>query len=169
VANRRAGDDGLHASRAAERRRELWDRREFIAAGAALGAAAGLATAMETAAAAPAELTSFHMAVADTRFPESRAFAAEAQRAGNRIAWITGDITDLWYKELDLLWREKKAPIAGLTAYGAFFCLERLAWDRGLRVTFRDERQRTGSGHPDTLYRWIIAPKPGHRIRGDAA
>lgn len=168
--NRRAGQDDLPTPPDAERRANLWDRREFmVAAGAAAGATAGLGAPVEAAAAAAVQRPSFHMIVADTRFAESRAFAAEAARAGNRVAWITGDITDLWYDELDLLWREKKVAIAGLTGYAAFFCLERLAWDRGLRVAFKEEHRRTDSGQPDLLYRWVIAPKPGHRIRGDAA
>jgi len=169
VNNRRAGQPALPPKPAAEQGPGLWDRRDFmIASGAAVGIWAGLFAAMGTANAASAPPRLFHAIVADTRFPESRAFAAEVARAGNHVAWITGDITDLWYKELDLLWREEKAPIAGLTAYAAIFCLERLAWDRGLRVTFKEEHRRAGSGGPDLLYRWIIAPKPQHRIQGDA-
>jgi hypothetical protein len=34
--------------------------------------------------------------------------------------------------------------IAGLTGYGALFCLERLAWDQRLRVVFRAEHAPSG-------------------------
>jgi len=170
VNNRRAGQPALPPKPAAEQEPGLWDRRDFmIASGAAVGIWASLSAAMGTANAASAPPRLFHAIVADTRFPESRAFAHKAARAGNRIVWITGDITDLWYNELDLLWREKKATLAGLTGYAAIFCLERLAWDRGLRVTFKEEHRRAGSGGPDLLYRWIIAPKPRNCIQGDAA
>ena len=147
----------------------LWNRRDFlIASGAAMGVCSTLPAAMGAANAATTQLLPLHLIVADTRFTESHAFAAEAARAGNRVAWITGDITDLWYNELDLLWRENKVAIAGLTGYAAFFCLERFAWDRGLRVAFKEELQRTGSGQPSSLYRWIIAPRPERRIEGDS-
>jgi len=141
----------------------------MIASGAAVGAWASLSAAMGTANATAARPPLFHAIVADTRFPESHAFAAEARRTGNRVAWITGDITDLWYSELDLLWRKKKAPIAGLTAYSAFFCLERLAWDRGMRMTFKEELRCAGSAEPSSLYRWVIAPKAQRRIQGGLA
>lgn len=142
----------------------LWDRRDFlIASGAAVGAWSIVPAAIG---AVSAQTAPFHMLVADTRFLESHAFAAKATHDGNRIAWITGDITDLWYNDLDLLWRENKVAIAGLTGYAAFFCLERLAWDRSLRVAFKEELRRTGSEQPSSLYRWIIAPKPERRSAG---
>lgn len=118
----------------------LWDRRDFVmAAGAAVGAWSGLtANSAEM-----ALLPRFCTTVADTRYPASHAFAAEAARLGQRIAWIDGDITNLWYDELDVLWRSRKVTVSGLTAYGAFFCLERLALDRGLRVVFKGRTSST--------------------------
>ncbi len=87
-----------------------------------------------------------HLVVADQRFAASRVFAAEAARAGRRIAWTRGDVTRLWCDQLDLLWREQAAVVAGLTDPAAFFCLERLALDRGLRVAFKGEHRRLASG-----------------------
>ncbi len=128
-----------------------WDRRGFmVAAGAAMG---GLAVATSGAVAIPAPAS--RVIVADTRFAASRAFAAAA--GGGRIAWIDGDVTDL-YGELDLLWRREKVAVCGFTAYGAFFCLERLAMDRDLRVISKQEH-RGGAAPP--LISWAIAPKPG--------
>ncbi len=122
----------------------FWDRRDFMmAAGAAMG---GLTLATGAAQAAPVPARPSGMIVADTRFAASRAFAAEAARSGQRIAWIGGDITSLWYDELDFLWHREKIALSGLTAYGAFFCLERLALDRGLRVVFKGEHRRLASG-----------------------
>ena len=136
----------------------LWHRRDFlIASGATMGSWPGLAAAAGAArrAGPPARLI-----VADTRFAESRAFAAEAARSGQRVAWIAGDITDLWYEDLDLRWRSEKVTVSGLTEYGAFFCLERLGMDRGLRVAFKREQ-------PPSLVGWVIAPKPARRTEGD--
>jgi hypothetical protein len=101
------------------------------------------ALAAGTAAAAP--FSAAGMIVADRRIAASGAFATEAARSGGRIAWIDGDITDLWYDDLDPLWRREKSIVSGLTEYGAFFCLERLAMDRGLRVAFRGEHRREGT------------------------
>ncbi len=140
----------------------LWNRRDVIAAGAgtAIAAWAGFGTA-QGAAPAPMQTAPFHMIVADRGFAESRAFADKAARAGQRIGWIDGDdISALWYGELDPLWRREQAAIAGLTAYGALFCLERLAMDRGMRVVFKCEQ-------PPSLHRWVIAPKSARRIEGD--
>ena len=118
----------------------LWDRRGFLTA----VSAATVALAAGTATAAP--MSAAGMIVADRRIAESAAFATEAARSGGRVAWISGDITEVWYDELDPLWHREKTIVAGLTAYGVFFCLERLAMDRGLRVAFRGEHRRLRSG-----------------------
>ncbi len=78
----------------------------MMAAGAA-GAWSGLAAG--AALAAPPALP-LHLVVADERFAASRAFAAEAARSGRRIAWTRGDVTRLWYDELDLLCARRKPP-----------------------------------------------------------
>jgi len=83
--------------------------------------------------------------VADTRIAASRDFAAQAMPNGERVVWIESDITKLWYEELDTRWRDEKIAVAGLTEYGAFFCLERLAMDRGLRVAFKGSHRSDGS------------------------
>ena len=59
---------------------------------------------------------------------------------------IDGDVTRLWCDELDLRWRDEKPVLAGLTEYGAFFYLERLAMDRGLRLAFKGEHRVAESG-----------------------
>jgi hypothetical protein len=79
----------------------------------------------------------------DERFPASRAFADEAARFGADVHAIKGDITDFWYRDLYYKWKESPVAIAGLTAHGPIFCLERLAWDQRMRVVFRaDHRYR---------------------------
>lgn len=65
----------------------------------------------------------------DEQFSACRAFAAEATRAGAPIQAIRGDITNLWFDDLHRRWQDGPAAVAGLTGYGALFCLEQLAWD----------------------------------------
>ena len=95
------------------------------------------------------------LVVADTRIAASRDFAAQAMHHSERVAWIEGDITGLWYEELDARWRDEKTAVTGLTEYCVFFCLERLAMDRGLRVAFKGSHRRDGS----RLLHDIHAPK----------
>jgi hypothetical protein len=77
--------------------------------------------------------------VCDERFAASRTFGSEAQRLGLLVYVIKGDIRDLWFRDLYARWNRSPAAIAGLTAHGAIFCLERLAWDQRMRVVFRRE------------------------------
>lgn len=88
--------------------------------------------------------TPLYKAVFDERFSSSRAFAEEAERLGVSTHGIKGDMTDLWYHDLYARWKQGPVAIAGLTAHGPIFCLERLAWDQRMRVVFRaDHRYRT--------------------------
>jgi len=79
--------------------------------------------------------------VFDERFGSSRAFAQQAQRLGVPIHGIKGDMTDLWYHDLYARWKQGPAAIAGMTAHGAIFCLERLGWDQRMRVIFRADHR----------------------------
>ncbi len=94
----------------------------------------------------------------DERFPASVAFGEEWKARGAAVHAIRGDITDLWFHDLDLQWKKRPVAIAGLTAHGPLFCLERLAWDRGMRVVSRVEQPSCDpDGEP--LTSWVIAPK----------
>jgi hypothetical protein len=82
--------------------------------------------------------------VFDTRFLDSIAFADEAKSLGALVHGIRGDITDLWFHDLDARWKKGPAAIAGLTAHGPIFCLEQLAWSQWshrMRVVFRAEHK----------------------------
>jgi hypothetical protein len=114
----------------------------------------------------------------DERFAEAIHFGRAAEREGFAVRPMRGDVTRIWYDELDPLWKRQPRPIAGLTAYAALFCLERLARDRGMRVVHHDARPEPGArpahglrahpcadgGHclgPDlgtSLHSWVIAP-----------
>jgi hypothetical protein len=105
--------------------------------------------------------TPLYKVVFDERFSASRAFAEEAERLGQSVHGIKGDMTDLWYHDLHARWTQGPVAIAGLTAHGPIFCLERLAWDHRMRVVFRvDHRYRPDgsiehaiSGPPSMLRR----------------
>lgn len=60
--------------------------------------------------------------------PSSREFAAEARSLGLPVHAIEGDITDVWFHDFSLRRKQEPVAIAGLTAHGPLFCLERLAW-----------------------------------------
>jgi len=131
--------------------RSGWRRRDVLAAGAAIGGLAAGISIADAETFPPSDIV-----IADTRFAASRAFAAA--RDSQHVAWIGGDVTDV-YNDLDLLWRREKVAVSGLTDYGAFFCLERLAMDRGLRVAFkREHRGET------LLISWVIVPKSAGAI-----
>ena len=82
----------------------------------------------------------------DTRFAASVAFARRAAARGLAVHAMAGDMTRFWYDDLYHRWRQGPAAIAGLTAHGALFCLERLAWDQRMRVVFRGEHALAADG-----------------------
>jgi hypothetical protein len=129
----------------------MTSRRAFMKAASLAAAAPVSATAAGASPPPPPPLV--QRAVYDDRFAAARAFGAEAARRGWAVASIKGDVTDFWYHELDELWRREPVALAGLTTDNSLWVLERLAWDRGLRVISRREHAE------DELVSWIIAPK----------
>ena len=123
----------------------MTNRREFLQIGIAASAlplAAQAARASEPLGllgASGARAVPLYKAVYDSRFEQSVAFARRAGALGVAVHAIEGDMTRLWYDDLYHRWRNGPAAIAGLTAHGPMFCLERLAWDQGMRVVFRAE------------------------------
>lgn len=83
----------------------------------------------------------------DERFEASVEFARRASALGATVHAIKGDITDLWFHDLYYRWKESPVAIAGLTAHGPIFCLERLAWDERMRVVFRADHKFLPDGH----------------------
>lgn len=121
-------------------------RREFLQIGlgtAAVAPLGGIANASSAPLQAPP--LSLYKVVYDARFPSSVAFARRAAaQHGVAVHATHGDITSFWYHDLYYRWAEAPVAIAGLTGYGALFCLERLAWDQRLRVVFRAEHVPAG-------------------------
>jgi hypothetical protein len=135
----------------------MTSRREFLHA----GIAASLFPIAAGAKLAPNERdgrAGFYKVIFDQRFPASVAFGAEWKARGAAVHAIHGDITDLWFHDLDPQWKRQPVPIAGLTAHGPLFCLERIAWDHGMRVVSRvEQKSQDQDGEP--LISWVIAPK----------
>ncbi len=90
----------------------------------------------------------------DERFAAAKAFAREAQWRGQPVQGFDGDITNVWYHDLQPRWQKERAAVAGLTAHGTLFCLEHLARDARMRVIHRTEHPHPGH---ETLYSWVIA------------
>ena len=119
------------------------NRREFLQAGLTalavpLAARAALSPTISMWAGEPS-VTPLYKVIFDERFAACRAFAREAKKLGAPVHGFKADITNLWFDDLYARWKQGPAAIAGLTAHGAIFCLERLAWDQRMRVVFRGE------------------------------
>jgi hypothetical protein len=125
------------------------NRRELMQAGLAASILPAGLIARQARAQTPLAV---HRAIYDERFEAGRAFAVQARQRGWTTRAIRGDVTDLWFNELSLRWKQGPAPIAGLTAKNSLFCLERLAWDAGMRVVSRAEDPKS------QLVAWLIAP-----------
>ena len=126
-------------------------RREFLQIGVAalalpISARAGLAPAI-LGQANESTPTPLYKVIFDERFASSRAFASEVKRLGASVYGIKGDITDLWFNDLDARWKKEAIGIAGLTEHGPLFCLERLAWDHGMRVVYRADHTYRADGY----------------------
>jgi|SRR5687768_10371270 len=127
-------------------------RREFIQAGLAASVAPAVFPIGDSASrSSPVEPVSashhaLYCVVCDVRLRWSADFAHAAERLGNKVVRTTGDITDFWFTDLSRRWREAPVAIAGFTAPGPLFCLERFGWDHGLRVVFRGTHQFRDEG-----------------------
>jgi hypothetical protein len=124
-------------------------RREFLQFGIAASAlpitgATGLSSDLLHSG-APARLPLYKV-VFDERFADSVRFGVEMKRLGVPTHAIQGDITDFWLHDLDPRWKKAPVAIAGLTAHGPLFCLERLSWDHRMRVVFSAEHRSLGDG-----------------------
>ncbi len=84
--------------------------------------------------------------VVEAASPLASHFRVEAANLGLRIWEIHDDITELWYRELSLRWKEAPLILAGVTLSTSLFCLETLARDHQMRVWFRAEHNQLQSG-----------------------
>ena len=116
-------------------------RRKFLEAAALASTLPITARLFVPSAAATPAIHRLHTVVVDQRWHQSRALAQAADPTGNSHAAILGDMTDLWFTNLEPHWRRalpsSVMALAGLTAHGPIFCLEELAREHGLRVVYR--------------------------------
>ena len=125
-----------------------------------------------------ARVVPYYKAIFDERFEGPCAFAASVAERRIPTAAIRGDITSLFFDDLDLRWRRGQVLLAGYTTPASLFCLDLLARDRGMRmrhcVMNPSVEAALGvldgalprcptttllpSSDPDLLVFWIIAP-----------
>lgn len=112
----------------------------FTTLAASIVGAVDTACATDTALAAPLASAAPELLIVDRQFAGSAALAAAARRAGATVHSIAGDLTNVWYEHLALLWpRGKALTLEGLTTPQSLFCLELLAGDHRLHVVQRRE------------------------------
>ncbi len=124
----------------------MTSRRKFLQAGLAVAALPAAASANVAAGERALPTVTLYKVLYDTRFAASVAFACRAAARGLAVQAMHGDMTSFWYDDLYHRWREAPAAIAGLTAHGALFCLERLAWEQRMRVVYRGVHTAAADG-----------------------
>jgi len=135
------------------------NRRQVLKWAAAASAAATGALSFRASAAASRESSlPIELFVFDRRFADARAAAARSAANGVETAAFDGDLTNLWYDQLDLRWRRAPMALAGVTTESGLFVLETLAVDRGMRVVERTQLSAQTPGG-ESLYSWTIAPR----------
>jgi hypothetical protein len=125
------------------------NRREFLQLGLAAAAwpvASGAVPDKAGVMFADVETVPLYKVIYDTRYEESVVFGERVRRMGLPVRAIRGDVTDLWFNDLSLRWRERPVAIGGLTGTDALFCLEQLAWDHRMRVVLRAEHRYREDG-----------------------
>jgi hypothetical protein len=126
----------------------MLDRRSFIQTGLVFPLASfALGALRETrAAAAESETLALDRFVFDARFAEATDVAHAIEQLGIALAPFAGDLTELWYNDLDL--RLKQGPIAlgGVTTQEGLFVLETLALDHRMRVVYHGEHAVVDKG-----------------------
>jgi hypothetical protein len=138
----------------------MTSRREFLKAGLVASALPLAARAERADSFSGGPAVPLYKVLYDTRFEASTAFARRAEARGIAVHAMTGDMTRFWYDDLYHRWRLGPAAIAGLTAHGPLFCLERLAWEQRMRVVHRNPvvTTRPAGAPSEVLYSWVIAP-----------
>jgi len=124
----------------------MTSRREFLKVGLTASALLPIGARASFGVGTRAPVLSLYKVLYDTRFAASVAFARRAEARGVAVHAMTGDMTPFWYDDLYHRWRQDPVAIAGLTAHGALFCLERLAWEQRMRVVYRGEHTTVAGG-----------------------
>ncbi len=120
------------------------NRRQFLARTASLNIPLlalpqALATPGDSFAAA-----GFERVVADTRIPQSNAFAAAMKKRGAPVAETAGDLTRLWFDDLARRFEVGGLPVAGLTTMRTALVMIELTRSPGVRVLWHAEHAASG-------------------------
>ncbi len=122
------------------------NRRDFVVHSASAAAAIGLAAFATSGAAEGVRGPRPYKVIYDARHQACCSFGSRAAALRCPIQPITGDVTALWFKELQPLWAERKLPIVGMTTPASLLCLEQLAWEQWMRVVARVEHRQDTDG-----------------------
>jgi hypothetical protein len=137
-------------------------RRTVIQAGAMIAAAAtpvlslSAFTAPEGQAAPSGPALQYYRVAYDGRIAGAASFGAAARSLGACVHDIDGNMTALWYHELQPRWQHSPAAVAGMTRFSALLGLQMMASAAGLRVIYR------GNHH-------LESPATVHGLFGSAA
>lgn len=112
------------------------NRRTFVQ-NAALLAASSAAWPVHATLADVDPFDEAEIALVDRNLPGSGAFAHAARERGMIALEFTGDVADLWMRELEPRLRSGPVAIAGYTSAATLFCLDFLARDFGARTVQR--------------------------------
>lgn len=149
-------------------------RRTFLKCGLGVCSAGALIRPIS----AQNTIVPYYKAVFDERFEDACAFATDANARAIPTVAIRGDITSLFFDDLDLRWKQGPIWLTGFTTPASLFCLHLLARDRGMHLrlcltkpsieaalagldgAFPRDRMRMllPSSDPADLVFWIIAP-----------
>jgi hypothetical protein len=110
----------------------MTNRREILQA--ALAAAVVLPS-LQAVAAAPARMPLYKV-LYDSRTRAGLTFAAAAKRMGAPLHATRGDVTGVWFDELQPEWSRHRTAVAGLTDFHSFFVLDMMARDASMRAVF---------------------------------
>jgi hypothetical protein len=125
----------------------MTSRREFVGGGLALSTLAILSP--KGASAGPrlvdTKLAASVVAIADSAFVASAAFAHEVERHGLGVRGFDDDVGGLWLHVIEPQIARGRAAIVGLTGAGVLFCLETLARAHGFGAVFRAECPAAGA------------------------
>jgi hypothetical protein len=77
-----------------------------------------------------------YQALYDERSVHTASFATAASRRGVAVQATRGDVTDIWFSELQPEWQQRQSAVAGLTDYHSLFVLDMMAQDAGMRAVY---------------------------------
>jgi hypothetical protein len=110
----------------------MTNRREILQA--ALAAAAVLPS-LKAVAGASATMALYKV-LYDPRTRAGLTFAAAAKRMGVPLHATRGDVTGVWFDELQPEWNRRRTAVAGLTDFHSLFVLDMMARDARMRAVY---------------------------------